>query len=154
AAIVPFRSAPAQAAPPKKPKPSKPYPEFPLYAHATRRWAKGTAASSPPAAPTIRYASGRPHLGNGTPLDPRPVSKTPTGAAPGRKPRRRFPKIIGAHVCFRPSRSVETNVVGQRSEDMATGQLSSVVCHLRRAALLQDSGGMTDGQLLECFLTW
>jgi RNA polymerase sigma factor (sigma-70 family) len=36
---------------------------------------------------------------------------------------------------------------------MATGEMSSVVWHLRRAALLPDGGGMTDGQLLECFLT-
>src|SRR5262245_14060918 len=36
---------------------------------------------------------------------------------------------------------------------MATGQMSGVVRHLRRAALLQDGGGMTDGQLLECFIT-
>src|SRR5262245_4303417 len=36
---------------------------------------------------------------------------------------------------------------------MATGQLSGIIRHLRRAALLQDGGGMTDGQLLECFLT-
>ena len=35
---------------------------------------------------------------------------------------------------------------------MATGQLSGIACRLRRAALLQDGGGMTDGQLLECFL--
>ncbi len=35
---------------------------------------------------------------------------------------------------------------------MATGQMSSVIPHMRRAALLQDGGGMTDGQLLECFL--
>jgi RNA polymerase sigma factor (sigma-70 family) len=34
---------------------------------------------------------------------------------------------------------------------MASGQ--STFPHLRRAALLQDGGGMTDGQLLECFLT-
>src|SRR5262249_26252182 len=36
---------------------------------------------------------------------------------------------------------------------MATGRLGGVVRHLRRAALLHDGGGMTDGQLLECFLT-
>src|SRR5262245_42633683 len=36
---------------------------------------------------------------------------------------------------------------------MANDPMSGVVRHLRRAALLQDAGGMTDGQLLECFLT-
>jgi RNA polymerase sigma factor (sigma-70 family) len=36
---------------------------------------------------------------------------------------------------------------------MATGQLSGVVRHLHRAALLPDGGGMTDRQLLERFLT-
>ncbi len=39
---------------------------------------------------------------------------------------------------------------------MATGQLSGVVGrlrrHFRRAVLVQDGGGMTDGQLLECFV--
>ncbi len=35
---------------------------------------------------------------------------------------------------------------------MATGQMSSVIQHFHRAALLQDGGGMTDGQLLERFL--
>lgn len=35
---------------------------------------------------------------------------------------------------------------------MATGQLSSVLHQLCRAALLPDGGGMTDGQLLESFL--
>jgi hypothetical protein len=35
---------------------------------------------------------------------------------------------------------------------MATGQLSGVIRHLRRATLLPDGGGMTDGQLLECFI--
>jgi RNA polymerase sigma factor (sigma-70 family) len=36
---------------------------------------------------------------------------------------------------------------------MASGQLSGVIRHLRRAALPPDGGGMTDGQLLECFIT-
>jgi RNA polymerase sigma factor (sigma-70 family) len=36
---------------------------------------------------------------------------------------------------------------------MASGQPSGIVRHLRRVALLQDGGGLTDGQLLECFLT-
>ncbi len=35
---------------------------------------------------------------------------------------------------------------------MATGQMSGVIRHLRRAVLLRDGGGLTDGQLLECFL--
>ena len=35
---------------------------------------------------------------------------------------------------------------------MATGKMSSVVRHLRRAALLQDGAAMTDRELLECFL--
>jgi RNA polymerase sigma factor (sigma-70 family) len=36
---------------------------------------------------------------------------------------------------------------------MATSQMSEVIQHLRRAVLLRDGAGMTDGQLLECFLT-
>jgi RNA polymerase sigma factor (sigma-70 family) len=36
---------------------------------------------------------------------------------------------------------------------MATDQLDGFIRHLRRAALVQDGGGMTDGQLLECFIT-
>jgi RNA polymerase sigma factor (sigma-70 family) len=36
---------------------------------------------------------------------------------------------------------------------MPTGQLSDVLRQLRRAALLRDGTGLTDGQLLECFLT-
>ncbi len=36
---------------------------------------------------------------------------------------------------------------------MATGQMSSVIQHFRRAALRHDGGGLTDGQLLERFLT-
>jgi RNA polymerase sigma factor (sigma-70 family) len=35
---------------------------------------------------------------------------------------------------------------------MATGQLNRVLQHLRRAALPRDGAGMTDGQLLECFV--
>src|SRR5262245_40769793 len=35
---------------------------------------------------------------------------------------------------------------------MATRPRGSVIQHFRRAVLLQDGGGMTDGQLLECFL--
>jgi RNA polymerase sigma factor (sigma-70 family) len=36
---------------------------------------------------------------------------------------------------------------------MAIGQMNGVLRHVRRAALLRDGGGMTDGQLLESFLT-
>jgi RNA polymerase sigma factor (sigma-70 family) len=38
------------------------------------------------------------------------------------------------------------------ASEMATSQISSLVKHVRRAALAQQSGAMTDGQLLECFL--
>jgi RNA polymerase sigma factor (sigma-70 family) len=41
---------------------------------------------------------------------------------------------------------------GNGAIDMATGRLSGVIRHLRRATLLPDGGGMTDGQLLECFI--
>jgi RNA polymerase sigma factor (sigma-70 family) len=36
---------------------------------------------------------------------------------------------------------------------MATSQISEVIQHFRRAVLLRDGAGMTDGQLLDCFLT-
>jgi RNA polymerase sigma factor (sigma-70 family) len=36
---------------------------------------------------------------------------------------------------------------------MPTGQLSGVIRHLRTAAILRDGSGMSDGQLLESFLT-
>jgi RNA polymerase sigma factor (sigma-70 family) len=36
---------------------------------------------------------------------------------------------------------------------MATGRLTEALRHLRRAGLPPDGGGMSDGQLLECFLT-
>jgi RNA polymerase sigma factor (sigma-70 family) len=35
---------------------------------------------------------------------------------------------------------------------MATGQSSEVIQHLRKAVLLRDGAGLTDGQLLDCFL--
>src|SRR5262249_1116124 len=38
------------------------------------------------------------------------------------------------------------------TKPMATGQMSSILHHLRRAAFLQDAAEMTDGQLLERFL--
>src|SRR5262249_47707762 len=36
---------------------------------------------------------------------------------------------------------------------MATGQLSVVLQHLRRAMLLKDGAGLTDGQLLEDYIS-
>src|SRR5262245_30774960 len=36
---------------------------------------------------------------------------------------------------------------------MATGQANDVLQCLRKAALVRDGGGMTDGQLLTCFVT-
>ena len=41
---------------------------------------------------------------------------------------------------------------GNGANEMATGQMNSVIRHLRRATLLRDGGGMTDGQLLGCFI--
>ena len=35
---------------------------------------------------------------------------------------------------------------------MAVSQMSDVVRHLRKVVLLRDGAGLTDGQLLECFL--
>src|SRR5262245_49366246 len=36
---------------------------------------------------------------------------------------------------------------------MTTSHLSEVLQHLRRALLLRDGGDLTDGQLLECFVS-
>src|SRR6266496_3186614 len=36
--------------------------------------------------------------------------------------------------------------------DMATNQVSEVIQHLRRTVLLRDAAGLTDGQLLGCFI--
>src|SRR5437588_7594183 len=36
---------------------------------------------------------------------------------------------------------------------MATNQMSGVIQHLRRAVLLRDGAGLTDGQLLEDFIS-
>src|SRR5262249_7507000 len=38
------------------------------------------------------------------------------------------------------------------ASDMENGLLSGAARHARRAALLPDGGGMTDGELLDCFL--
>ena len=35
---------------------------------------------------------------------------------------------------------------------MATRQMNTIIHHLRRVALAQDSAGMTDAQLLEAFI--
>src|SRR5262249_28457629 len=44
-------------------------------------------------------------------------------------------------------------VPARRPRLMATGQLNGVVRHLRRVARAQDLAGMTDGQLVECFVS-
>src|SRR5262249_21161693 len=44
-------------------------------------------------------------------------------------------------------------VPGHGASDMPTDQPSGVLRQLRRAALLRDGGGLTDGQLLECFVS-
>lgn len=35
---------------------------------------------------------------------------------------------------------------------MATNRTAQVIEHLRKAALVQEAGGLTDGQLLGCFI--
>jgi RNA polymerase sigma factor (sigma-70 family) len=42
---------------------------------------------------------------------------------------------------------------GNGAIDVVKGPLSDVIRHLRQTALRQDRGGLTDGQLLECFIT-
>ncbi len=42
---------------------------------------------------------------------------------------------------------------GNKEFVMATGQMNRVIRQVRRSALLREGGGLTDGQLLECFLT-
>src|SRR5271170_1769637 len=42
---------------------------------------------------------------------------------------------------------------GRGENSMATGGLTKVVQILRRSALLRDGGGLSDGQLLECFIS-
>ena len=50
------------------------------------------------------------------------------------------------------SNKVEGGGPSHKGNDMATKQTSEVFYHLRRAALLQDGAGMTDGQLLTEYL--
>src|SRR6516162_949202 len=40
-----------------------------------------------------------------------------------------------------------------KRSDMATGQLSGVIQHLRRAMLVRDAAGLTDQQLLESYIS-
>ena len=40
-----------------------------------------------------------------------------------------------------------------KGKDIATGQRNGVIRHLRRAMLLQDGAGLTDGQLLEAYIS-
>src|SRR5262245_44144534 len=47
----------------------------------------------------------------------------------------------------------EAGIVPKRSmRDMATGPMSGVLRHLRRTALRQDGAGLSDSQLLQCFV--
>jgi RNA polymerase sigma factor (sigma-70 family) len=46
----------------------------------------------------------------------------------------------------------QTTLPVHEANAMATGQLNRVIQHLRGVALLHDDSGLTDGQLLECFI--
>jgi RNA polymerase sigma factor (sigma-70 family) len=43
--------------------------------------------------------------------------------------------------------------VPRNQDEMATSQMSEVILHLRRAVLLRDGAGLTDGQLLEDYIS-
>src|SRR5262249_35162096 len=70
----------------------------------------------------------------------------------GRIATRGFPKNRRARCVF-PSIKRRQALPGNGASDMATGQLNDFLRHLRGTALRWDGGGMTDGQLLESFLT-
>ena len=48
--------------------------------------------------------------------------------------------------------SNDNHAAANRVHDMATGQVKSVIQHLRKAALVQNAGALKDGELLEAFL--
>jgi len=51
------------------------------------------------------------------------------------------------------SSKIEGEFRRYKRSHMATGQLSGIIQHLRRAMLLRDGAGLTDGQLLEDYLS-
>src|SRR5262249_17047794 len=64
-----------------------------------------------------------------------------------------FLKSIGAHAEVLSLYQRTYTLLGDGGSDMATGRLGGVPHHLRRVTLRGDGGGMTDGQLLDSFLT-
>src|SRR5262249_50424274 len=78
----------------------------------------------------------------------RGLEEDASALGPGRRPRQKS-------VSNGPVRQV-LKVKGERRSSrgkaMATGQMSEVMQHLRRAVLLRDGAGLTDGQLLEDYL--
>src|SRR5262249_6926998 len=48
---------------------------------------------------------------------------------------------------------VEAGSVARRGNEMAASQMSEAIRHLRRTVLLRDGAGLTDGQLLEGFIS-
>jgi hypothetical protein len=60
--------------------------------------------------------------------------------------------MIGAQAAFGEHGREDKPPPAHGANVMATGLLNSLIPHVRRAALLQDGGELTDGQLLECFL--
>src|SRR5438132_9446021 len=62
-----------------------------------------------------------------------------------------------AKKCIKPRRAASNKVEGacrpHKGNAMATSPMSEVLQHLRRAVLLRDGAGLTDGQLLEDYLS-
>ena len=60
---------------------------------------------------------------------------------------------LSAKKCIKRLRASNSTIEGERRSNkgnsMANNQMSEVLQHLRRAALLRDGAGLTDGQLLE-----
>jgi RNA polymerase sigma factor (sigma-70 family) len=67
------------------------------------------------------------------------------------------PPAPSAKKCIKRPCTASNTVEGERrpykGNDMATSQVSEVIQHLRRAVLLREGAGLTDGQLLEDFIS-
>src|SRR5712691_3461796 len=62
-------------------------------------------------------------------------------------------KDVSNDPCAGNSKGRGVRCCPQGASEMATSEMSEVIQHLRRAVLLRDGAGLTDGQLLEGFIT-